>query len=740
MWLTLPGFGTLIVYGILVLASFTFALGVMAGSGRPHLLKSARLGAYATSALVLCGVLLLAYGFLTHDFRVRYISRYSNRATSEGYLLSALWGGQDGSLLWWTFLLGGYTAGVVRWMSGKYRELQPYIIATLMVVVAFFCCLMIFPANPFEMNVAGAPADGTGLNPLLKNYWMVIHPPCLYMGFVGCTVPFAFAVSALVTGRLDSEWIVAVRKWMLFAFLFLSIGNVLGMIWAYEELGWGGFWAWDPVENAACLPWFTAAAYVHSTIIQERRNMFKVWNVVLICLTFTLTIFGTFMSRSGLIASVHAFAKSDIGDYFVYFLGLILATSAGLIVWRLPLLRARAEVESVASREAMFVLNNWALLGGMTFVLVATTFPLLSEAFLGETVSVGPPFYNKWMAPIGLFIFALMGLAPLFGWRKTSGASLKSAFAFPVGVLIVATLVHALIGPGLGYPPVVPGATVEAGWGAQLYGSISRLFPGITVSLGAFNIAVIIQEYVRGTRARMSSSAKKGDPEGPLLALGRLLARSRRRYGGYIVHLGITGMFLGFVGTAWAVEHEVSLNPGESHDIAGYTLTYKGTRMCPGPRCSAEDNAVEDRRMVFADLEVARGGRVLTTLSPAKFIYQVPQQVTSEVGLLRGFRDDLYTVLAVADPQTKRATFSLHVNPFVSFIWVGLGVLILGCSVSLWPEVSTQKARAWSYVQATASVAAGVLFALYLTLSAAQPFSPSWSREAGSMQPAGNAR
>lgn len=732
MWLSLPGFGTLLVFSILVLASYTFSVAVLAGQGRPRLLNSARLGAYATSGLILCGVLLLAYGFVTHDFRIRYISRYSDRSMSTTYLLTALWGGQDGSLLWWTFLLGGYTAAAVRWMRGRYRQLQPYVIATLMVVVAFFAILMMFAANPFERNLTGAPADGSGLNPLLQNYWMVIHPPALYMGFVGCSVPFAFAVAALITGRLDSEWIVAVRKWMLFAFLFLSIGNVLGMIWAYEELGWGGFWAWDPVENAACLPWFTAAAYVHSTIIQERRNMLKVWNVVLICITFALTIFGTFLTRSGLIASVHSFAKSDIGPYFIWFLGLILATSAGLIVWRLPQLRSRAEIESVASREAMFVINNWALLGGMTFVLVATIFPVLSEAIANQEVTVGPPFYNKWMAPVGLLIFALMGLAPLFGWRKTSSSSLKTAFAFPVGVLLLTVLLHFLFGTRFGYPPIVPGATVEAGFGARLFAHISSAFPAVTVGLSAFNVSVVIQEFVRGARARMSSARKKGEPEDPFTAVVRLVARSRRRYGGYVVHLGIVCMYLGFVGTAWTVESEVSLDPGQSHSIDGYELLYQGTRMCPGsPKCSVAEQSEKGKRMLFADLEVRRDGEKIAQLSPAKFIFQSPPQTTSEVGLLRGFRADLYTVLATADPETKRATFTFYVNPFVSWIWLGLLTLILGCSVSLWPEISSRRVGAWDYVRGGAAAAVGILLSFYLASSMSQPFATHLSPSAG---------
>jgi cytochrome c-type biogenesis protein CcmF len=351
-----------------------------------------------------------------------------------------------------------------------------------MVIVAFFAVLMLFAANPFEASIAGARPDGDGLNPLLQNYWMIIHPPSLYTGFVGCSVPFAFCVAALVTGRLDNEWIVAVRKWMLFAFLFLSIGNVLGMAWAYEELGWGGYWAWDPVENAACLPWFTAAAYVHSTMIQERRNMLKVWNVVLICTTFLLTIFGTFLTRAGIITSVHSFAQSDIGQYFLWFIGFILATSVGLLVWRLPQLRGKAELESVASREAMFVINNWALLGGMAFIFCATMYPKLSELW-GENTTVGPTFFNRWMAPIGLVIFLLMGLAPLFGWRKTSDDALKRALRFPVAAGVVGVVLHALFGATFGYPALVDKDPMFAGFIGILLQQVARAAPIITFGL-----------------------------------------------------------------------------------------------------------------------------------------------------------------------------------------------------------------------------------------------------------------
>jgi cytochrome c-type biogenesis protein CcmF len=723
MWLTLPGFGTLIVYGILLMAAYTFAISLAAGQGRPRLLQSARLGAYATSALIFCGVLLLAYAFVTHDFRIRYVSRYSDRSMSTTYLITSLWGGQDGSLLWWTFLLGGYTAAATRWMKGRYRELQPYVIATLMVTIAFFAVLMIFAANPFEQNISGAKSEGEGLNPLLQNYWMIIHPPCLYTGFVGCAVPFAFAVAALVTGRLDSEWIVAVRKWMLFAFLFLSIGNVLGMVWAYEVLGWGGFWAWDPVENAACLPWFTATAYVHSTMIQERRNMFKIWNVLLICITFALTIFGTFLTRSGVIASVHSFAKSDIGPFFVAFLVVVLAVSAGLLVWRIPQLVSKANIESMASREAMFVINNWALLGVMTFVLVLTTYPKLSELFTGRTISVGPPFFNKWTAPLGLVIFALMGLGPLFGWRKTSPESLGKAFRFPVAALVVVGVLHAVFGSRLGFPPIVQPVELETGFGASIMGRISSIFPLITIALAAFNVAVVLQEFQRGIAARQSSSEKKGERENPFMSLVRLVDKSRRRYGGYIVHVGITCMFIGFVGTAWVIEEEVILMPGQTQQVGDYELKYRGTRMCPGnPACSPEEQAEMGKRMLFADLDVTKDGSFVTSLSPAKFIYTSPPQTTSEVGLMRGLRADLYTVLAVADPQTKRATFKVYVNPFVSWIWIGLFVLIFGSTISLWPEVSARRSTAWSYVRFAAGATAGIAMTFYMASSLSTPY------------------
>jgi cytochrome c-type biogenesis protein CcmF len=718
MWQSLPEFGTGVLYAILVTAAYTFAVGLAAGRGQPRLLRSARLGAYATAGLTLFAIALLAYAFITHDFRIRYVARYSDRSMPQTYLFTALWGGQDGSLLWWTFLLSGYTTACLVWLKGRYRHLQPYVIATLMAVFGFFAVLMLFAANPFEATVAGARPDGEGLNPLLQNYWMIIHPPSLYMGFVGCSVPFAFCVAALATGRLDNEWIVAVRKWMLFAFLFLSIGNALGMAWAYEELGWGGYWAWDPVENAACLPWFSAAAYVHSTMIQERRNMLKVWNVVLICITFFLTIFGTFLTRAGLISSVHAFAQSDIGKYFVWFMGLIVATSAALIVWRLPKLRGKAEIESVASREAMFVINNWALLGGATFILVATLFPKISELW-NDKVTVGPPFFNRWMAPIGLTIFALMGLAPLFGWRKTSPGALKQAFIFPGAALGVTFVLHLVFGPSLGYPAFVERDAFYPGLVGLVLQKIGSALPGITVALAAFNVAVVVQEFARGVKARRRSAEKQNETESIPVALLRLLDKNRRRYGGYIVHVGICAMFLGFTGGAWGIDRETAMSPGQSYKLGRYEVRYEGSRMCPGnPKCSAIEQADVNKRMIFADLSLIKDGQVIDRLSPAKFIYhRSPESPTTEVAMRRALREDVYTVVGTVDPQTKRATFQFHVNPLVSWIWLGVLILIGGATLSLWPELSFREVGAWGYLRASAGVATSVMLAVWLAVS-----------------------
>ena len=532
MWQSLPEFGTGVLYAILVAAAYTFAVAIASGAGRPRLLQAARLGAYGTIALVGLAVLILAYAFVSHDFRIAYVAHYSERAMPTPYLIAALWGGQDGSLLWWLFLTATFSGICVYWLRRRYLELQPYVIATLMSVILFFATLMIFSTNPFATSIGGAPLDGQGLNHQLRNFYMIIHPPSLYVGFTSSAVPFAFAVAALVTGRLDNEWIVASRKWMLFSWLFLSIGNALGMLWAYEELGWGGYWAWDPVENAAFLPWLTASAYVHSTMIQERRGMLKVWNVFLICATFWLTIFGTFLTRSGLIASVHSFAQSGIGIFFVYYMGFILAVSAALVFYRMPRLRSEGSFESVLSREVMFLLNNWGFLSLMLFIAVATTWPRISEWLLDQKSTLGPTFYNAWLPPVALLVFALMGVAPLLGWRKTSPELFRKSFRWPLIATGAVAVLHLALGNRLGYPPFVKADPIYAGWLGEGLAALSGKLPFVTVALCAFNVAVVVQEFGRGVAAR-----QKHGTENLFASLFNLMAKSRRRYGGYIVHL-----------------------------------------------------------------------------------------------------------------------------------------------------------------------------------------------------------
>ncbi len=719
MWDSLPELGTAALYVILICAAYTFAVSVGAGRGRPRLLQTARFGAYATCGFILFALLLLTYAFVTHDFRISYVARYSDRDQPWPYLLSALWGGQDGSLLWWLFLLAVNVAACVAWLKGRYRQLQPAIIATLMVVVGFFAVLMLFAANPFATSFGAAPPDGEGLNLLLENWYMAIHPPSLYIGFVGCTVPFAFAIAALVTGRLDNEWIVGVRKWMLFAWLFLTIGNCLGMLWSYEELGWGGYWAWDPVENAAIIPWFTATAYVHSTMVQERRNMFKMWNIFLICATFFLTIFGTFLTRAGIIKSIHAFAESSIGGYFVFFMGLILASCAALIVYRWRELHSETRMESLASREAAFVLNNWILVAIAVFVIVATLFPKLSVLFLEQEVTLGASFFDRWLAPLGVVLFALMGMGPLFGWRKTSNESLKRACIAPVAGMIVAGGLLLIFGGAMGFPVIVDAQPTGSDFASEALAAFASIAPLLVVSLAGFNVVVIWQEFSRGIGARRRGK----NQEGLVTALVQLVNKNRRRYGGYIVHLGVVLLFIGFTGKAWEDRNEVTLDLNESTRVGDYKLTYT----------TFERKDTRGVLKMFTSVNIAKvdDDGALTqigTLTPAKFVDTKKQQPTSEMDIIRGV-SDIYMSVDSIDPTTRRATFGFHIGPLVNSIWLGFLVMVLGSMISLWPEARFREIGAWGYVRTVAGGATAVAFTVLLATS------PSRVLAVGGVQP-----
>jgi cytochrome c-type biogenesis protein CcmF len=665
--------GTAVLCAVLVVSGSAFAISIATGRGRGHLLPAARNATYATCALVAVAVTLLAYSFQAHDFRIRYIQRYSDRSMPWYYLVTALWGGQDGSILWWCFLTALWTGLATRYLKNRYTELAPWVLATLSSIIAFFSMLMLFAANPFSTSAASIPIDGEGLNPLLQNYWMMIHPPTLYMGFVGWCVPFAFCIAALITGRLKDEWILAVRRWALAAWTFLAFGNLLGGLWSYEELGWGGYWAWDPVENAAFMPLLVGTGYLHSVMIQERRGMMKVWNVFLMCLTFIMTIFGTTLTRSGLIASVHSFARSDIGIYLVWYVIFLCVACAGLIVWRLPLLRSQNRIDSMLSREFAFLLQNWVLLGMMLFVLIATTFPLISEWVRGETVTVGPGFYNKWMVPLGLVLMLLTGIGPLISWRRATGKNLMRAFVKPVAAATIMLLLQIAFGARIGFPAYVRGDAIYDTLTGQILAALYAVSPATSVFSCTFTLGTIIQEFWRGTAARMKNAR-----ENALVALVELVSRAKRRYGGYIVHAGLVSMYLGFTGAAYDIDKEAALRPGAVMEVADYKLRYDGPRMEVDP----------NKTMLFADMTVLSDGEPVARVSPAKFKYRThPEMPTTEVAIRSTLRDDVYVIMSQVNPETKLGTFRVIVRPLVAWIWIGGLMLLAGSFIAISPSV-----------------------------------------------------
>src|SRR5438552_3646945 len=418
--------GSALLLATFVVCSYAAVASVAGARRRSRRLIESGIGAfYLIAALMAAGTAVMINAFLTNDYSIKYVAHYSDSVQPLFYKITSYWGGLDGSIMFWVFLLSVFGTVAVYVNRERHRELIPYVVATISTVEMFFLFLMVVHKNPFTTFLTQAPADGQGLNPLLQNPYMAIHPPSLYTGFVGMTIPFAFGIAALITGHLDDSWLRAVRRWTMVSWLFLSLGLTLGMIWAYEELGWGGYWEWDPVENAALLPWFTATAFLHSVMVQERRSMLRVWNVTLVIVTFFLTIFGTFMTRSGVVQSVHAFGQdTQLAWLFTGFMVVILVVSFGFVIYRLPLLRSRNELDSWVSREAAFLANNWILLFSAFFVLFATMFPTLSEAVTGQRLTVGPPFFNKWMLPVGLMLLLLTGIGPLLAWRKSSVSNL----------------------------------------------------------------------------------------------------------------------------------------------------------------------------------------------------------------------------------------------------------------------------------------------------------------------------
>jgi len=528
--------GTISLFAAYILGAWCVAAGI-AGNARKsrRLVSSAVYGLFGFGALTALASTLMIYAFVTHDFSIRYVAATSDTSMSTWYKVTAFWGGLDGSLLFWVLVLSLFSMVAIAMNHRRHRDMIGYVVATIMVVQVFFLSLLIFTKNPFSTFLTTPPTDGQGLNPLLQNYWMVIHPPSLYIGFVAATIPFAFGIGALASGRLDDMWLGSVRTWMLICFFFLSLGLILGGRWAYEELGWGGYWAWDPVENAGFMPWFTATAFLHSAIIQEQRGMMKKWNLSLVILTFFLTIFGTFMTRSGAVQSVHAFGEDNVlALQFIVFMALILVVSVGLLVFRANKLGSPIAFDSFYSREFAFLVNNWILLGCAFFVLFATMFPTISEAIDGARVSVGIEFFNRWITPFGLILLLLAGAAPLLAWRKTTRERLYTQFMFPT-VLCVLTIVGLVI--------FVPQSTrTSAMFADTLHLPVSLINFGFC----AFVFGSIIQEFVRGVIVRRRQTGSD-----PVSSLFGLILTKRRKYGGYIVHLGIAVLFIGFAGKTY---------------------------------------------------------------------------------------------------------------------------------------------------------------------------------------------
>jgi cytochrome c-type biogenesis protein CcmF len=641
--------GSFVLLATFVVASYALAASVAGGRRRSRALIESGVGAfYMTAALMTVASGIIVHAFVTGNYAIKYVQRYSDAAQPLAYKITSYWGGLDGSIMFWVFLLAVFGSIAVATNRERHRELIPWVVAVISAVEVLFIFIMVVHNNPFSTFVAGTPADGKGLNPLLQNFYMAIHPPSLYIGFVAMTIPYAFGMAALITGHLDDAWLRAVRRWTMIGWLFLTFGLTLGMLWAYEELGWGGFWGWDPVENAGLLPWFTATAFLHSVMVQERRGMLRVWNVTLVITTFFLTIFGTFMTRSGVVASVHAFGEDPwLANIFTIFMIAIVAFSFGYVIYRLPLLKSRHELDSWASREAAFLANNWILLFSAFFVLFATMFPTLSEAIRGQRVTVSAPFFNVWMRPIGLALLVLTGIAPLLAWRKSTLANLAQSFAWPVAAMMVT------------------GAAVYA-LGIKLWAS------GICFALCAFVGATIAQEFIRGAQVRKGTSGAD-----IFTALIGLVARQRRRYGGYIVHLGIVLMFLGFAGQGYKLEENMKMNPRQTGTVGGFTIRHDSITV----------TADDQKQMITGHVTVLRDGKEIAQLTPARWFFAKHEdQPTTEVAIRRAAGEDLYIVLAAYEVETQNATYAVTVNPLVNWIWLGFGVLALGTGLALLPE------------------------------------------------------
>ncbi len=669
------GYGALVITLLLSLYGTGAA---MYGSLKkaPAWVESARLAMLLTFPLITLAAFSLIYLLVNNHFELEYVSSVTSTSMPMYLRVTALWGGQAGSLVFWSWLMSAFASAVTLRKWQRDRELLPWVIVVALVTLAFFLVMIVFFENPFEriwrlpggefatamFQPAGAilfaPRDGQGLNPLLRHPGMIIHPPMLYLGFVAFVIPYAFAFAALVTGRTDDRWIRLTRRWTLIAWLFLSLGLILGGRWAYDVLGWGGYWGWDPVEIAAFMPWLSGTAFLHSVMIQEKRGMLKHWNMVLIILTYCLVIFGTFLTRSGVLSSVHAFAQSAIGPLFFAFIALTFIVSLSLLLRRWNELKADTHMTSMLSREALFLLNNLLFMGILVICFWGVIFPLISELFSGQKVTVGPPFYERATGPLFAGLLLLMGIAPLAAWRHSTAKTLGRAIWKP----FIASLVL-----GLGLP---------------LFAGVLAPIPLLAFWLMAFVTCVTLYEFWRGAMARHRKSG-----ENLALALWRLMGRNRRRYGGYIIHLGVVLMALGIIGLEiFQSETQGHLAQGEKFNLGQYTMTYDSLAVFP-----TEDG----REVARAVVSVEKDGQFVGQLYPRVDFYLESQQPMTIPGVRSTWEDDFYVILVDwEEVSAQGATFKVYRNPLVNWLWLGTLVFILGTLVAAWPDKDPEMAPA----------------------------------------------
>jgi cytochrome c-type biogenesis protein CcmF len=648
-------YSLLVGFGVSVYAVVASFWG--AKTGGKQMIKSAEYAMAALFMLVSISSIALINALYANDFSLEYVYSYTSRDLGGFYRITAFWAGQKGSLLFWSWILGFFSVWVVLQNANKNRALMPYVVFILAVTQAFFMLRMNVPSPVFE-RMAVLPPDGHGLNPMLQNPGMVFHPPALYLGYVGFAIPFAFAMAALFTGHLGDVWIRTTRRWTIFSWLFLTLGNLLGANWAYVELGWGGYWAWDPVENASFMPWLTGTAFLHSVMIQEKKDMLKTWNVSLISLTFILTIFGTFITRSGLISSVHSFGESTVGTYFGFFLILVILFSAGVIAWRLPLLKSANSMDSILSREASFMFNNLLLVGAAFAVFWGTMFPMISELVKGEKITVGPAFFNQVMTPIGLGLLLLTGICPLIAWRKATSNNTQKNFLIPILITAAGSVILWVSG-------------------------VREFTPWISFTICVFVASAILTEIVKGVIAR-SASGK----ENYASALLNLMWKNKRRYGGYTIHIGVIMTFVGFTGSWYNQDKEASIFPGGKIAIKDYVLTYYKNDY------SKPKDTVEE---TVATLLIEKGGKKVGYAMPEHNMYHMKNangegtpQPASEVSIYSTMVEDLYVTYASLN-EDGSATFKVHVNPLVKWLWIGSLVMAAGSLFSMWPDKREKK-------------------------------------------------